>query len=61
MRAQPCGFQHNGGAAVPVMLNGRSLPTTVRQFLNVSKPALPLPVQHLGPMLLDGFGKTFVD
>jgi hypothetical protein len=43
------------------MLNGRSLPTTVRQWLNVSKPALPLPVQHLGPILLDAVGKTFAD
>jgi hypothetical protein len=43
------------------MLNGRSLPTTVRQWLKVSKPAVPLPVQHLGPMLLDGVGKAFAD
>ena len=31
----------NGGAARPVIVNGRSLPTTVRWWLNASNPALP--------------------
>ena len=31
----------NGGAARPVMVNGRSLPTTVRLWLKASKPAFP--------------------